>query len=114
MDSIRIHDLDVCFCVGVGDSERANPQRLALTVEMESDFSCVQDDLRRTVDYQAVASRLLEYGRGRNWKLIETLAVELAEMILREFKPSGVTVEVKKFVIPQATSVSVRVKRQRN
>ncbi len=32
-------------------------------------------------------------------------------MILCEFKPSRVTVEVKKFVIPQASHVSVRVTR---
>jgi FolB domain-containing protein len=111
MDRIAIHDLTVYFQVGVPDAERANPQRLALTVEMDHDFSLLGDALDRTVDYQAVSRRLLEFGQGRSWKLIETLAVELAEMILREFRPSRVTVEVRKFVIPQARHVSVRVTR---
>jgi dihydroneopterin aldolase len=111
VDRIAIHDLTVFFHVGVPDAERANPQRLALTVEMDQDFSLLGDALDRTIDYQAVSQRLLDFGRGRSWKLIETLAVELAEMILREFKPSRVTVEVRKFILPQARDVSARVTR---
>src|ERR1039458_3267031 len=111
MDRIVIQDLTVFCHVGVSDAERANPQRLALTVEMDRDFSLLADALDRTIDYQAVSQRLLDFGRGRSWKLIETLAVELAEMILREFKPSRVTVEVKKFIIPKARHVAVRVTR---
>jgi dihydroneopterin aldolase len=53
----------------------------------------------------------VRFGEGRNWKLIETLAVDLAAMILREDKPERVSVEVKKFVIPQARWVSVRIQR---
>ena len=111
MDRIAIHDLTVFFQVGVPAGERANPQRLTLTVEMEHDFSAIGDALDRTIDYQAVSQRLLDFGRGRSWQLIETLAVEVADMILRDFKPSRVTVEVKKFVIPQARHVFVRVTR---
>jgi len=111
MDRIVIEDLTVFCHVGVSEGERDKPQRLALTVEMDHDFCQIADALDRTIDYQAVSQRLLDFGRGRSWKLIETLAVELAEMILREFKPSRVTVEVKKFIIPQARHVSVRVTR---
>ena len=111
MDRIAIEDLTVFFHVGVPDAERAKPQPLKLTVEMDHDFSAIGDALDRTIDYQAVSRRLLDFGRGRSWQLIETLAVEVAEMILRDFKPSRVTVEVKKFVIPQARHVFVRVTR---
>jgi dihydroneopterin aldolase len=111
MDQIAIKDLTVFFHVGVPAQERANPQRLTLTVEMERDFSLIGDEVGRTVDYQAVAQRMQDFGRGRSWKLIETLAAELAEMILRDFKPARVTVEVKKFILPQARHVSARVTR---
>jgi dihydroneopterin aldolase len=36
---ISIVDLEVFYRVGVPDAERAQPQRLLLTVEMEFDFS---------------------------------------------------------------------------
>jgi dihydroneopterin aldolase len=43
--------------------------------------------------------------------LIETAAVEIAGVVLREFRPRRVSVEVKKFVLPEAEYVSVRVSR---
>ena len=113
MDIITINDLEVFYCVGVPDEERARPQRLLLTVEMEHDFhsAATEDELVDTIDYYAVTQRILKFGDGVHWKLIETLAVDLAQMILEEFGPRSVTVEVKKFVIPQARHVSVRTKR---
>ncbi len=113
MDTITIADLEVHYRVGVPEEERARPQRLLLTIEMTRDFQAAAagDDLRGTIDYYAVTQRLLRHGQGRSWKLIETLAVELAEMILREFQPRTVSVEVKKFIISQARHVAVRVTR---
>jgi FolB domain-containing protein len=115
MAAICIVDLEVFYRVGVPDEERARPQRLLLTVEMEADFSRAarSDSIADTVDYFAVSQRLLKYGEGRSWKLIETLAAELAELILTEFRPERVRVEVKKFAIPEARLVSVSVTRAR-
>jgi dihydroneopterin aldolase len=113
MDQIIIQDLEVFYRVGVPASERAQPQRLLLTIEMNHDFSAAakNDSIDKTIDYQAVAVRLANFGRRRSWKLIETLAVDLAEMILREFNPARVSVEVKKFILPQTRHVAVRVTR---
>lgn len=114
MDTIIIKDLAVQFQVGVPESERAKPQRLLLTVEMQSDFgdACASDDLSATINYSAVSRRLLAFGDGRSWRLIETLAHDIAQMILVEFGPTAVGVEVKKFVIPQAEFVSVKIERR--
>jgi FolB domain-containing protein len=115
MDKITICDLEVFYCVGVPDEERATPQRLLITIEMEHDCSAAAagDDLGETIDYFAVSQRVLRFGEGTHWKLIETLAVDLAQMVVEEFNPGRVTVEVKKFVIPQARFVSVRVTRRK-
>ena len=111
MSHISIIGLEVFYRVGVPDAERAQPQRLLLTVEMESDFSAAakSDSIADTIDYFAVSQRLLKFGEGREWKLIENLAAGIADMILSEFKPQSITVEVKKFVIRQARHVSVQV-----
>ena len=108
-DKISIIDLEVFYHVGVPDAERAQPQRLLLTVELESDFTAaaVSDGIADTIDYYAVTQRLLKFGAGREWKLIEKLASDIADVILAEFKPQSVTVEVKKFIIPEARYVSV-------
>jgi dihydroneopterin aldolase len=115
MDRIVITDLEVHFRVGVPEQERSAPQRLLLTIELDHDFTAAAktDDLAATINYHAVAQRLLRFGDGRQWKLIETLAVEIAETVLREFGGAAIAVEVKKFVLPQAAHVAVRVVRRR-
>jgi 7,8-dihydroneopterin aldolase/epimerase/oxygenase len=109
---ISLIDLEVFYHIGVPDAERAQPQRLLLTVEMESDFSAAaeSDSIADTIDYFAVSQRLLKFGDGKSWKLIEKLAADICKMILAEFKPQSVSVEVKKFPIPQARHVSVTMR----
>lgn len=111
---ISIVDLEVFFRIGVPDAERAQPQRLLLTVEMEADFTAAaeSDNIAATIDYFAVTQRLLKFGEGREWKLIEKLAADVAEAVLKEFQPQAVSVEVKKFIIPQARFVSVALTRK--
>jgi len=115
MSKISIVDLEVFFCLGVPEAERAAAQRLLLTVEMEFDFAAAadRDDLAGTIDYFAVCQRLLGFGRNRSWRLIETLATDVADALLTEFKPAAVSVEVKKFIIPEARHVSVSVAKRK-
>ena len=116
MAKISIVDLEVFYRVGVPDAERAQPQRLLLTVEMETDFTpaAKSDSIANTIDYFAVTRRLLGFGKGREWKLIEKVAADIADMVLAEFNPQAVTVEVKKFIIPQARHVAVTLTKVRN
>ena len=115
MSKITIVDLEVFLNVGVPDEERAKPQRLLLTVDMEFDFSsaAMSDRVTKTIDYHQVARQLLKFGEGRSWKLIEKLATDVADEILTEFNPENVMVEVKKFPIPQARHVSVSLTKSR-
>ena len=113
MPRIAIVDLEVFYRVGVPRGERAKPQRLLLNIEMDFNFSraAKTDDIRDTIDYFAVSELLSEFGETRSWKLIEKLAADVADLILSEFQPHGVTIEVKKFPLPQAKWVSVTLTR---
>jgi 7,8-dihydroneopterin aldolase/epimerase/oxygenase len=114
MSRISIVDLEVLYRVGVPETERAQPQRLLLTVEMDFDFSkaAKSDGIEDTIDYFTVSQRLLKFGDGREWKLVEKLAADIADLILAEFKPQSVLVEVKKFPVPKARHVSVVITKQ--
>lgn len=114
MDTIVIRELEVHYHVGVPDEERARPQRLLISLEIDTDFSrCAPtDDIDATINYFSVTRRLLTYGDGRSWKLIERLAVDVAEMVVRDFKPAAVRVEVQKFILPETRHVAVRVERR--
>lgn len=116
VDTITIADLEAFYHVGVTEAERAQPQRLLITLELAHDLARAQrtDALADTIDYARLAERVLRFGQGRQWALIETLAADLAAMILDEFGPKSVTVQVKKFVIPQARYVSVRLARRKD
>jgi len=115
MAKITIVDLEVFYSVGVTDEERANPQRLLLTIDMSLDFSsaALSDRIEKTINYQTVAEDLLRYGEGRSWKLVERLAANLADKILDDYKPQAVLVEVKKFSVPQARFISVSLGKTR-
>jgi len=115
MDHILIEELEVSYRVGVPDLERATPQRLLLNLDIRTDLvsAAASDDLGQTIDYFALTRRLLAFGKGRSWKLIEKLAVEIAELVLTEFQAAAVEVEVRKFIVPETRYVAVRVARSR-
>jgi FolB domain-containing protein len=113
MSRISIVDLEVFYCVGVTEEERSKPQRLLLTVDINFDFSiaAVSDRIEKTIDYFALSQDLLKLGDGRSWKLLEKLVSNIADRIMVEHRPNAVTVEAKKFVVPQAKYVAVAVTR---
>jgi len=115
MSKITIVDLEVSFHVGVPDEERAQPQRLLVTVDMTYDFSsaAATDRVTKTIDYAEVARKIIKFGEGRSWKLIEKVATDLADLVLNEFHPEAVMVLVKKFSLPQTGYVSVSVTQSR-
>lgn len=115
MSRINIVDLEVFYQIGVTEEERAKPQRLLITVEMDLDFSSavMTDRVEKTINYFEIAQELLKFGEKRSWKLLEKLAANIADHIMLKFRPEAITVEVKKFPIPQSRYVSVIVARAR-
>ena len=115
MDTITIADLAVLTHIGVPDEERAKPQRLLITATIQGDFSpaCLSDDLAHTVDYFRVCQQITQFCRAHTFKLIERLAHELATMILRETTAQSVTIEIKKFIIPEARHISCTIRREK-
>lgn len=115
MSRITIVDLEVHYSIGVTDEERAKPQRLLVTVDMNLDFTSasISDRIEKTINYQQLADQLLKFGEGRSWKLLEKLVANIADFVLTTYKPDSVLVEVKKFIIPQARYVSVSLSKSR-
>ena len=115
MSKITIVDLEVYYCVGVTDEERAQPQRLLLTVDLNVDFStaAMTDRIEKTVNYQKVVEDLLKFGEGRSWKLLEKLVANITDRLFTDYRPQSVFVEAKKFTIPQARYVSVSLTKAR-
>jgi dihydroneopterin aldolase len=113
-DLIRVIDLEVFARVGVPDAERREAQRLLISLELGIDsFSRAAgtDDLAGTVDYGEVVRRVKSFTAERARKLLETLAEEMALDLLKTFPIKKITLEIKKFVLPDARYVSVKIER---
>jgi FolB domain-containing protein len=115
MDTIVIKNLEVRFRVGVPDEERAQPQPLTITVELDLDTAqaAATDDLAHTVDYFALSRRIKELGAGREWRLIEKLAADVATLAMSDPRVQAARVEVRKFILPDTRYVAVRHERRR-
>ncbi len=103
------------MCLGTVEAERSWPQRLLATIELEHDMTQAMqtDELQFAIDYEKVVNRLREWGSKKQWHLLESMASDIADMILEEFAPFSVSVLLKKFELPMTAAVSVHiVKRQ--
>ncbi len=114
-DQILIEELELSARIGVPDEERAEPQRLtvSLVLEPKTGFRDLADDLGRTIDYAAVCAEVQAFLSPRQDKLLETLAHEMAEHLLAKFALRRVELELRKFVLPETRFVAVRIVREK-
>ena len=91
-------DLRLQAHVGVGDEERANAQELVIDVELGLDLAPAgaSDDLKATVDYEAVCALADEVVRSRPFQLIEAVAEAVAAAVLNRFEVAETVVRVRK------------------
>jgi dihydroneopterin aldolase len=87
MDIIYLTDLRIETVVGINDWERRTRQTIVLDVEMAGDVSraAATDRIADTIDYKAVAKRLIAFVGESEFQLVETLAERIAEIIREEF-----------------------------
>lgn len=112
-DAIQIFALELSARVGVPDEERNEPQRLTanLSIFPMKGFVALDDCIENTVDYFALSRRVKQVAAERPRKLIETLGEEICACILEEFAVSGVTVELRKYILPDTEYVAVCLSR---
>ena len=114
-DAIHIEQLEVFARIGVPDDERSHPQRLTVSMTFwpTGQGRELGDDLGRTVDYAAVCAETKKFVQARSDRLIETLADALANHLLGMFEIRRITIELRKFILPEVEFVSVTVTRDR-
>ena len=112
-DEIHIEQLDVFTRIGVPEEERANPQKLTVSISFwpYQQPGDVADHIERAVNYSAVAEETKNFVRDQSVSLVETLADRLASHLLRSFPIQKVTIELRKFALQDTKYVSVTVTR---
>ena len=112
---VKIRGLDLPTFIGVPDEERAEQQVLKVHVDMtpEVKFSAMNDEIEGGVDYYQVSLRLNTVALEKPRKLIETLAADLADVILSEYPVTKVRVEIEKFIMSNTDHVGVELFRSK-
>jgi dihydroneopterin aldolase len=113
-DKIILDGIQVMAHVGVPDEERANPQLLEISVVLFLDLSRAArtERLIMSLDYAEVHRKTIEIVHERPRYLIETVAEDIAQNLLKKFRIERVEVEVRKFVIEHTRYVAVRIMRE--
>ena len=114
-DQVHIEQLEVFAHIGVPDDERSAPQRLTFSITLWPirDASQLDDQIAKAVNYAAVCAETKKFVRDRRDRLIETLANALAKHLLEVFEIQRITIELRKFILPDVEFVSVTVTRDR-
>lgn len=114
-DEVHIVGLEFLAHVGVPDDERSMAQRLSFDITFSPlcRFSELNDDIGRAVNYATVCAEVKNFVEGRRNKLIETLANALALHLLAAFEIRKITIELRKYILPETEFVSVTVTRER-
>lgn len=117
-DHIVIERLEFRGRCGVTPEERAKPQPLALDLELQCDLGPAgfSDNLSHTVDYGAVAARVVQVASTQEACLLEAMAERILTMLFDDFPVEHVTLWIRKLhpPIPSiTTSVGVTINRTR-
>ena len=97
-DIIFIEGLEIETIIGLYEHERDIKQKVVLDIEMtipESDAAS-SDDLRHTVDYDAVSKLVTSYVIDTQYQLIESLAEQVASLVLGAFATDSLKLKLSK------------------
>jgi len=116
MDIIFISELAVETIIGVYDWEREIKQPVLFDIEMSGDCARAAgtDSVEDTLNYKAVAKAVIGFVENSEFQLVETLAEQVAGLILSQFDVQWLRLRVnKRGAIRGATGVGVVIERGR-
>ncbi len=113
-DIVYIRGLKTETVIGVYDWERNIRQTVVLDLEMAVNAAAAgaTDEVADALDYAAVSERVLEYVHASHFKLIESLAERVAELVMTEFGVPWLRLRLgKPGAVKQADDVGVVIER---
>lgn len=115
-DRIFVRDLRTETIIGIFDWERKVRQTISFDLEFPGDIrrAAASDRIEDTLNYKSVAKRVLAFVEASEYHLVETLAEQVARLILREFSVEWVKVVLNKpGAVRGSRDVGVEIERSR-
>lgn len=114
MDIIYLHDLAIECVVGAWDWEREILQTVYVDLDMAWDIGPAgqSDALEDTLNYRDISKAVQALVVARKFKLVETMAVEIAELLMGRFAVPWCRVRInKRGAVSGARDVGVVIER---
>jgi dihydroneopterin aldolase len=114
MDIVYLNELKIETLIGIFPWERQIKQAIVLDLEMAADIAraAASDRIEDTLNYKAVAKRLIEFVGNSEFQLVETLAERVSEIVREEFGVPWVRLRVsKRGAVRGARDVGVIIER---
>jgi len=115
-DRIYLRDLRTETIIGIYDWERKIRQTVSFDFEFPADIrrAAKTDSIEDTLNYKSVAKRVLAFVETSEYHLVETLAEEVARLVLKEFSVEWVKVSLNKpGAVRGSRDVGVMIERSR-
>ena len=114
MDIVFIRELEIDTVIGIYDWEREIRQTISIDLDMATDIrrAAESDHIRDTLDYKAVAKRLIAFVEDSRFELVESLAEKICEIVMLEFNVPWVRLTLHKpGAVSGSRSVGVIIER---
>lgn len=117
MDIVFIEQLSVITTIGVYDWEQTIEQKLVFDIEMGWDNrkSAKSDDVNDCLSYTDISETVIGHVEGQRFALVERVAEEVAELLLKKFNSPWVRIKLSKpGAVARAANVGVIIERGTN
>ncbi len=117
MDAIFIRDLRVEALIGIHRRERHATQTVSIDLEIgvPSEAVFASDKVADTIDYEQVTLRIRELAASGHFRLVETFADRIAQLLIGDFGAPWVKVSAAKLgVLASAKLVGVSIERRKS
>jgi 7,8-dihydroneopterin aldolase/epimerase/oxygenase len=115
-DKIFIKNLILPCKVGITEEERVKKQNVIFDIEIFCDLNRAgsTDDVDQTIDYYATKDNIAAMVTKGEFKLLESLAENVASIVLKKIQVSSVSVAVKKEKYSQNPVLGIEISRDRH
>jgi len=114
VDIIFLYGLEANCVVGVWEWEKQTTQKIIIDLDVLADIkhSAASDELKDTLNYKSMAENVIEMLETTHYQLIETMAEEVAKLILENYATTWVKVRINKGgVVKNVKNVGVQIER---
>jgi len=116
MDTIYIHGLQFETIIGIYDWEQAAKQPIILDIDIGTSFqkAIQSDDIKDCINYAEVADKVTKIAKSHHYKLVETFAEHIAQIILKDYQANWVRIKLDKpKAIGSAVSTGIIIERKK-